>query len=71
MRTKGPENAPWRGATLLVPAAGVVGEAMAASSSRCDAREVRRRLPEETLAHLSATRELWKDFLSRRPRDEG
>jgi chorismate synthase len=73
MRTKEPENASVeRSDTCVVPAAGVVGEAMVclvladALLEKFGGDSL-----EETLAHLNATRELWKDFLSRRPREEG
>jgi chorismate synthase len=72
MRTKEPENASVeRSDTCVVPAAGVVGEAMVclvladALLEKFGGDSL-----EETLAHLNATRELWKDFLSRRPPDE-
>ena len=72
MRTKEPENASVeRSDTCVVPAAGVVGEAMAclvladALLEKFGGDSL-----DETLAHLKATREQWKKFLSRRPREE-
>jgi chorismate synthase len=72
MKTKEPESASVeRSDTCVVPAAGVVGEAMAclvladAFLEKFGGDSL-----EETLGHLEATRQRWKVFLSRRPPEE-
>jgi len=72
MRTKEPESASVeRSDTCVVPAAGVVGEAMVclvladALLEKFGGDSLG-----ETLGHLEATRQQWKAFLSRRPPEE-
>jgi chorismate synthase len=72
MKTKEPEPASVeRSDTCVVPAAGVVGEAMVclvladAVLEKFGGDSL-----DEVLEHLRATRKLWKAFLARRPREE-
>ena len=70
LRTKEPQTASVeRSDTCVVPAAGVVGEAMVAWVL-ADAllEKLGGDSVTELLEHLEATRRLWREFLSRRPR---
>jgi chorismate synthase len=72
MRTKEPEAASVeRSDTCVVPAAGVVGEAMVCLVL-ADAllEKLGGDSLEEVLEHLRGSRKLWKAFLARRPREE-